>query len=374
MSVNQNPIYNNFRLFTSSSSRNIYNTENIFSQSLKDFHKGNYSPVPIEVPKAGIPLNILPKKKSEDSSLANLICPVCQNLIWNIVECSECGNFFCQYCAEQTIINIGSICPLCRANPFKIIRSKGLKKFFQGVKLKCINQKCKRLIEYSDYVNHMEKCEFRLYHCKNEGCTFQDTIDLIKVHSSECIFRTIQCQYCKKPIKKNELENHLQNDCSQNIECPKCHLTMTRGHYNSKHNSVNNDNIDCLKGQIEFYKNKYKNSLDKIEKLKKKSMTENDKLKNEIKIWKKKDEKNIKEINQLKQELLEWNNSFKDIYNKLIINKKAKEEDDEKQIYLKTSESEYKSNPFKEKFSNFSIIPKSNNKISRIKYINDFKK
>ena len=50
---------------------------------------------------------------------------------------------------------------------------------------------------------------------------------------------------------------------------------MTRGHYNSKHNSVNNDNIDCLKGQIEFYKNKYKNSLDKIEKLKKKSMTEN---------------------------------------------------------------------------------------------------
>jgi predicted RNase H-like nuclease (RuvC/YqgF family) len=155
---------------------------------------------------------------------------------------------------------------------------------------------------------------------------------------------------------------------------------MTRGYYNSKHQSVDNNNIDCLKGQVEVYKknittlkdtinkNNYENQK-QIHKLKEKNKSINDELKKEIKILKENETKYLNEIAQLKQELSEWNSSFKDIYNKLVLNKKEKnintnhKNDDEKPIYLKTQENENErnSNHIKVKTFHLTNTPKLNN-------------
>ena len=79
------PYRNNYNIYNnmmnhSNSTRNIKPPSNLFSQSLQDFHKRNYSPVPIEVPKAGIPLNYL-SKKTQQSNLEDIKCPICYNLI-----------------------------------------------------------------------------------------------------------------------------------------------------------------------------------------------------------------------------------------------------------------------------------------------------
>ena len=95
------------------------------------------------------------------------------------------------------------------------------------------------------------------------------------------------------------MEDHSDKCEYKTIQCPKCH---------SNHYSLLNDNVNCLKAQVEFYKKEEEN------------------LKNEIKSLKEKDDKNIKEINQLKQKLSEWEKSFIDIYNKLIPNSQEKEE------------------------------------------------
>ena len=196
------------------------------------------------------------------------------------------------------------------------------------------------------------------------------------MHSNECPYRIVSCEYCKNPVKKNMIENHIKTECPQNVKCPLCLTAMTRGYYNSEYYSANNDNIDCLKGQVDIYKKRYDNALDKIEKykievdkqvkqLKKKHTTENDALKNEIKILKENQNKNLNEIAQLKQELSEWNSSFKDIYNKLVLNKKEKiikdNIIDEKPIYLKTQENESNSNYIRDNLSHISNTPKLKN-------------
>ena len=243
-----------------------------------NIHQEKYSPVPIKLPEAGIP-----EEQYEISPVKNdVICPICKYLIWNVVECKNCGKLFCKYCIEEKKLQSRDYCPLCECAPFVSSDSKAIKKFFDNIKLKCPNQECEKLIDYNDYKDHLEKCEFRLYQCNNEGCDYKNIKEYMEDHSDNCEYKTIQC--------------------------PRCHSQMTRGDYNSKHYSLLNDNVDCLKAQVEFYKKEEEN------------------LKNEIKSLKEKDDKNNKEINQLKQKLSEWEKSFIDIYNKLIPNSQEKEE------------------------------------------------
>ena len=156
---------NNNIMYRSNSSRNFNLSSNLFSQSLQNFHTRNYSPCPLEVPKAGIPLNYL-SKKIPQSTIDEVKCPICYNLIWDIVACNGCGNAFCQFCIEQSIKKTGNFCPECRANPIKLEKSKGFKKFFKDIRMKCQNKCCKKIIDYSNYLSHLEKCEKRLFFCK----------------------------------------------------------------------------------------------------------------------------------------------------------------------------------------------------------------
>lgn len=68
------------------------NLNNKLSNTLSNFYKKNYSPNPIKEPKAGIPQNYI--FKIEDSLFSDLQCSICSNLLWNPMECNDCGNSF----------------------------------------------------------------------------------------------------------------------------------------------------------------------------------------------------------------------------------------------------------------------------------------
>ena len=355
-------------------SRNSLENTMLFSQSMQNFHITNYSPVPIEIPEGGIPLENVFLNKSDESILENIICPICQNLIWNIVECKDCGAFFCKFCLDLSLKSKNS-CPMCRTFPFKMSQSKGLKKFFRNIKIKCSNKKCKQKIEYSDYINHLEKCPFKLYQCNNEGCNQKDILTDIKIHSGECKYRMGMCKFCNNKTKEYLLEDHIKNECNQTIDCPLCHKTMTRGFYNSKHS--NNNNVDCLKGQVEYYKTKSNKLKQKYNKYQLSVKNHDDKLEKEINDLKEVVKQKTNEIKVLKEELSEWNNSFQDIYNRLIIDKKPKKEEEEvKENPNRTFREEKKNNqPIDLKSYDLQFTPK-NNKYKNPNYFtnNFFKK
>ena len=49
-----------------------------------------------------------------ESLLSDLTCPICLNIVWNPVECNECGNIFCEYCAKKISNSYRSYCPICK--------------------------------------------------------------------------------------------------------------------------------------------------------------------------------------------------------------------------------------------------------------------
>ena len=213
------------------------------------------------------------------------------------------------------------------------------------IRIKCKNEQCKERPEYFDYVKHLEKFLYRLYHCKNEGCKYQDFLDNIKYHSSECKFRIIKCKYCSKDIKFFTFEKHEKTECTQNVECGKCHVSMTRGYYWKSHYSENDENIACLKERNKWNENEIKKSNEKIEEIESAHRKEIEKYKNHILILEE-EKKNINNENfKLKQELKDWTNSFKNIYDKLIIKKNIKKEDEEeKEKKYNTIDTEIRAN------------------------------
>ena len=224
----------------------------------------NFAPDPILVPENGISFDDI-LSKIDESYLDIITCPICQNLVWDIVDCDQCGNLFCRNCIKDATTKVGDSCPICRKSPFQSTECKALKKIFANIKLKCPNKPCQESIEYSDYLLHQEKCKYRKYHCIIEGCNYENTlneIDNMEKHSKECPYRMINCMYCKKLIKIINMDNHLNNECEQIVKCYNCNYQMKRSYFNSKHND-----LDCLKCRMNRYMDLYNKEKKKLDEL-----------------------------------------------------------------------------------------------------------
>ena len=265
-----------------------------------------YSPLPFQIPTEGIKYENIFNKN--EPILKDLECPICLNLIWDPYECSDCGKIFCKICIEKTKKTKNS-CPTCRKTPFQGRNAKSLKTFFNKIKINCINKGCNEHPEYSEYISHIKKCKFRLYKCNNPGCDYQDNLEKMEIHSTECKFLLVKCQYCLKEINLYKVETHEKTECTQIMNCPKCHLKMSKDNYHSKHRKNNTDSKECQKEQIRLNKNEIKDLLNKLELLKSKHTKKENgykstisELKKKLKTETDKNEKLIKSIDELKNE------------------------------------------------------------------------
>ena len=239
----------------------------IINLSNKEYKKNNieyFSQIPIQMPTEGIKYENIFNK--EDPILKDLECPICLNLIWDPIECNDCGKTFCKICLEKTKETKDS-CPTCRKNPFQGRISKSLRTFFNKIKINCIFKGCKEHPYYSEYIDHIKKCKFRLYQCNNEGCNYQDILEKMEIHSTECKFLKIKCQYCSKEVNMHQIDSHEKTECNQIIFCPKCHLKLKKNYYNNNHRKNDIDSEECLKEQIKLHQKENKELLNKIESL-----------------------------------------------------------------------------------------------------------
>ena len=214
----------------------------------------------IEFPKDGIPLDRI-SSDFDKKTLENKICSICLNLVWNPIDCSKCQNIFCKYCIDIIKKEKKYSCPLCR-KLFKSSNCKALKKIFEGIKIKCANSSCKEYPNYSDYVEHLKNCQYRKYHCSNEGCDYENTLnnkEELKTHFTSCLYRITNCDFCKKEMIANELKNHCIKDCPKFIiECEYCNQSMTREYFNREHTDKK-----CMKFQIKRLNNNINNLINK---------------------------------------------------------------------------------------------------------------
>ena len=252
---------------------------------------------------------------NDQTCLEVFTCSFCSCLAWDPVFCHKCDKPFCRACISKYGKN--KKCPFgCESNSFREI-TRNEKNYLDKIKLKCTNVGCQKYVPYSEYINHLEKCQLRKYHCKNQSCKEEGYINDMINHSKICPNRLVPCTKCKQNIKFNEMKTHLQEFCPEvTIKCKLCGITMKRGIYIKEHKSDNNENVKCLKSQVEKWAKVYnddiinknkeimelKNKLKEMEKNKKLIENENETLK-----------KNIKEIKSF----------FKNGYSKFFISEKS---------------------------------------------------
>ena len=212
-----------------------------------------FSPNKIESYKVSEAYNI---KANDKETIQMFICLCCRSLVWDPLTCDKCDNHFCRECIQKFIVscNYRYQCPLkCRNNRFREM-TRTEKKFIDTIQLRCKHKGCNQFINYTSYKNHLENCNYRLYHCKNNSCKVEGYYMQMKKHSKECIYRICYCNLCGAQLIFNKLDKHINKDCpGQTVECPFCNIQMKRGEYKSNHESKD---ASCLKQLINIKNNK----------------------------------------------------------------------------------------------------------------------
>lgn len=288
----------------------------------------NFIPRPINTQRDGIPFEDV-LSKIDSIALEIVTCPICLKLVWDIVDCKQCGNVFCRCCILELIKKINDSCPIFKQSPFKTTGSKTIKKILSNIRIKCPNSSCQENPFYSDYMAHQEKCIYRKYCCRNKGCYYQNCLnnkDDMIAHSKACEFKEIQCKYYGKMIKEIKIKEHEKNFCKELFQCSICHTKMRKYDYLNCH-----DKYRYLQCKIDYYTKKsiikkgtiespLKNSIDELKNI---FYSKIEELNKEKEILFKKNMELSKE-NQKLQRVINSNNNPKNLENKNMLNKKRK--------------------------------------------------
>ena len=249
---------------------------------------------------------------NDKSCLEIFTCSICTCLAWDPVCCPNCDKPFCRGCITKYGKN--KSCPYgCNNETYREI-TRNEKNFLNKIKLKCTNVGCSKYIQYSDYVTHLEQCNLRKYHCKNQLCKEEGYINDMINHTKKCPYRLVECLKCKQNIKYCDIKIHKQEQCPEiMIKCNLCGETMKRDIYLREHKSENNENVKCLKLQVERWSKNYNEDINN----KNKEIAE---LKNMMKEMEKTQKEDEKEINNLRRTLNDIKLFYKNGFNRFFPN------------------------------------------------------
>ena len=150
----------------------------------------------------------------------------------------------------------------------------------------------------------------------------------MKYHSTECEYRIISCKFCLKKIKAYTFENHEKTECTQEVKCKKCNLIMKRGYFWSKHYNENNENVECLKGQKDYYQKLFEQSEKKLKDLKITNDRETTKYRNDIKRVEEEKNKIKNENIKLQKDIDDYKDRIKNLYDRTINDYEDEDEDE----------------------------------------------
>ena len=134
--------------------------------------------------------------------IQEFICPVCTNVVEDVVCCAECEGLFCKQCSQAWLTKSND-CPLCKAQ-------------FEHGK---ISRKVMSMLNVSEF-----NCP---YMC---GQVFK--YEYRKKHFSVCeqiASNSKECPYCNANVADmpGGLATHLRTECeSEDMKCPHCRLNV----------------------------------------------------------------------------------------------------------------------------------------------------
>ncbi|KAM9970894.1 hypothetical protein ACTFIR_002758 [Dictyostelium discoideum] len=204
------------------------------------------------------------------------VCPICYDFFHkkSIFQCKT-GHFACQECWETSLISKNE-CMICRikVNSLKdlsrclvieqcfakkeccciysftgeILDDRTVGKKFKRKLIKDEENGCKEILTVEDLDTHIQNCKFKFVKCPNKGCDKKFRLHSFGEHENECTFKLATCEYCKKnDIAKNELNNHNEVCPKVKIDCLQdCQMKIERDEMkNHIENNCDNTIVNC---------------------------------------------------------------------------------------------------------------------------------
>ncbi len=137
-----------------------------------------------------------------------VICTICQNIVYNPCSCNTCQNIFCKRCIDQWIKNSRK-CPMrCNQSGFFVSQEipKITKNIINKIKLKCLKngEGCNEPVSYENFFKHLKNCKFIRFKC--EYCEFEGSHETTVEHIKNCTKSYTECLGCKSKYKKKEFD------------------------------------------------------------------------------------------------------------------------------------------------------------------------
>lgn len=97
---------------------------------------------------------------------ATLECRVCFEVVKNAVHCLRCKHFLCERHAKEV-----RVCPFCREAPFEVEINHALRRLVDELPVGC--QFCRQPIKKGDLNVHVNHCPQKPRNCGVNRCGFQ---------------------------------------------------------------------------------------------------------------------------------------------------------------------------------------------------------
>ena len=154
------------------------------------------------------------KVRSEFIDLTEeLICPICNNLVYDPICCKKCNIPFGRGCLHKWFqINKSGECPTSKCGKLEPeVMPKIFIKLINKIKLKCLNDECSEIISHDNYYKHVGNCPLGQFKCHARGCKFKGNREEIIIHLEVCSKLFEICKYCKGKFKKENFAAHEAN-------------------------------------------------------------------------------------------------------------------------------------------------------------------
>lgn len=206
-----------------------------------------------------------------------LLCMICLDVVLNPTMCAECENLFCKNCINK-MLKKSNKCP----NQCVFIQKEKnimLKKLLNKIEFHCLYYKsgCKDIIIYSDFISHINNCDYGIFYCKSPNCDYQNIKFEIKDHVLTCAFREFLCNFCNLKFVKKNLNEHIEVCGNKEIYCKFCKDKFTNktldshievcDYFELKCEECNNyirrnifkshDKVECLTMQVKYWRECY---------------------------------------------------------------------------------------------------------------------
>lgn len=108
-----------------------------------------------------------------------------------------------------------------------------IRRLVNELSIRCINEKCSKVIKKGDLLKHLNKCDYQLINCPNSDSWGLIERKDIKMHQREkCPFRVVSCKLrCGISLPFNQMKDHINKDCiKEMVKCKnKCGKFFERG-------------------------------------------------------------------------------------------------------------------------------------------------